>query len=234
MRLAREEQPHARIPRSRRRGPGAARVARSRARGAARPPRLRRLWPGRNLAPFRRADAGRAGRIPRGGAAGKLGVRWEPTEFQRAYNEGRSTQVPVNPAVRVKGRFARHLRYQDGSCGLSDGLRELDRRRSLRSPSSVAAPLSRGLTASSGACRRMWISRSCRAPAAASVSRSALRRWLDHLRLRVSAAALQAAGFAFDAADKSPAGGHKACEGAKPDGGRGSGQRLSLVTRLSP
>jgi hypothetical protein len=63
--------------------------------------------------------------------------------------------------------------------------------------------------------------------AAASVSRSALRRWLDHLRLRVSAAALQAAGFAFDAADKSPAGGHKACEGAKPDGGRGSGQRLS-------
>jgi hypothetical protein len=23
------------------------------------------------------------------------------------------TQVPVNPAVRVKGRFSRHLRYQD-------------------------------------------------------------------------------------------------------------------------
>jgi hypothetical protein len=36
-----------------------------------------------------------------------------PTEFQRAYNEGRSTQVPVNPAVRVKGRFMRRLRYQD-------------------------------------------------------------------------------------------------------------------------
>src|ERR1700753_1640354 len=29
-------------------------------------------------------------------ALDKLGVRWEPTEFQRAYNEGRSTQVPVN------------------------------------------------------------------------------------------------------------------------------------------
>jgi hypothetical protein len=43
----------------------------------------------------------------------KLGVQWEPTEFQRAYNEGRSTQVPINLAVRVKGRFARHLRYQD-------------------------------------------------------------------------------------------------------------------------
>lgn len=46
-------------------------------------------------------------------ALDKLGVKWEPTEFQRAYNEGRSTQVPVNPAVRVRGRFARQLRYQD-------------------------------------------------------------------------------------------------------------------------
>ena len=46
-------------------------------------------------------------------ALDKLGVPWEQTEFQRAYNEGRSTQVPVNPAVRVKGRFARHLRNQD-------------------------------------------------------------------------------------------------------------------------
>jgi hypothetical protein len=46
-------------------------------------------------------------------ALDKLGVEWEPTEFQRAYNEGRSTLVPVNPAVRVKGRFARRLRYQD-------------------------------------------------------------------------------------------------------------------------
>jgi hypothetical protein len=46
-------------------------------------------------------------------ALDKLGVEWEPTEAERAYNEGRSTQVPVNPAVRVKGRFARHLRYLD-------------------------------------------------------------------------------------------------------------------------
>ena len=46
-------------------------------------------------------------------ALDKLGVPWEPTEFQRAYNAGRSTQVPVNPAVRVKGRFVRRLRYQD-------------------------------------------------------------------------------------------------------------------------
>ena len=50
-------------------------------------------------------------------ALDKLGVPWEPTEFQQAYNDGRSTQVPVNPAVRLKkggkSRFARHLSYQD-------------------------------------------------------------------------------------------------------------------------
>jgi len=46
----------------------------------------------------------------------KLGVAWESTEAERAYNEGRSTQVPVNPVVRVKGRFSRRLR---------DGNREL-------------------------------------------------------------------------------------------------------------
>jgi hypothetical protein len=39
----------------------------------------------------------------------KLGMRWEPAESERAYNEGRSTQVPVNPVVRVKGRFSRRL-----------------------------------------------------------------------------------------------------------------------------
>lgn len=46
-------------------------------------------------------------------ALDKLGIAWEPTESERAYNEGRSTQVPVNPVVRVKGRFRRHLRYGD-------------------------------------------------------------------------------------------------------------------------
>lgn len=51
-------------------------------------------------------------------ALDKLGVEWEPTAFQRAYNEGRSTQVPVNPAVRVRGRFARQLRYQDAELQL--------------------------------------------------------------------------------------------------------------------
>jgi len=46
----------------------------------------------------------------------KLGVEWEPTESEKAYNEGRSTQIPFNPVVRVKGRFSRRLR---------DGNREL-------------------------------------------------------------------------------------------------------------
>jgi len=44
-------------------------------------------------------------------ALDKLGVKRELTEAQRAYKEGRSTQIPVNPVVRVKGRFSRHLRY---------------------------------------------------------------------------------------------------------------------------
>jgi hypothetical protein len=46
----------------------------------------------------------------------KLGVSWEPTDAERAYNSGNSTQVPVNPVTRVKGRFSRRL---------SDGKREL-------------------------------------------------------------------------------------------------------------
>jgi hypothetical protein len=44
-------------------------------------------------------------------ALDKLGVKWELTASQRAYKDGRSTQIPVNPVVRVKGRFSRHLRY---------------------------------------------------------------------------------------------------------------------------
>ena len=43
-------------------------------------------------------------------ALSKLGVKWEPSEAERDYNEGRSTQIPLNPVVRVKGRFSRRLR----------------------------------------------------------------------------------------------------------------------------
>ena len=39
----------------------------------------------------------------------KLGVAWEATAAERAYNEGRSTQIPVNPRVKIKGRFSRKL-----------------------------------------------------------------------------------------------------------------------------
>jgi hypothetical protein len=46
-------------------------------------------------------------------ALDKLGVEWTPTEAERAYNEGLSTQIPVNPVVRVKGRFSRRLRYKN-------------------------------------------------------------------------------------------------------------------------
>ncbi len=46
----------------------------------------------------------------------KLGVAWEPTEAELAYNEGRSTQVPVNPVLRVKSRFSRRL--SDGNTEL--------------------------------------------------------------------------------------------------------------------
>ena len=46
----------------------------------------------------------------------KLGVPWEPSDSTKAYNEGRSTQIPVNPTVKVKTRFTRRL---------SDGRTEL-------------------------------------------------------------------------------------------------------------
>jgi len=44
-------------------------------------------------------------------ALNKLGVAWAPAQWEIAYNEGRSTQIPVNPVVRVKGRFSRRLAY---------------------------------------------------------------------------------------------------------------------------
>jgi hypothetical protein len=43
----------------------------------------------------------------------KLKVSWEPTTAERDYNEGRSTQVPMTPRVRLRsGRFSRKLRYK--------------------------------------------------------------------------------------------------------------------------
>lgn len=42
----------------------------------------------------------------------KLGVPWEITDLEKAYIEGRSTQVPVNAVVRVKARFSRRIAYR--------------------------------------------------------------------------------------------------------------------------
>lgn len=44
-------------------------------------------------------------------ALGRLGVDWELTQAQKDFAAGRTTQVPVNPVVKVKGRFSRTLRY---------------------------------------------------------------------------------------------------------------------------
>jgi hypothetical protein len=41
----------------------------------------------------------------------KLGVEWELTEGEVAYQEGRSAEIPSVPAVRIKRRFSRRLRY---------------------------------------------------------------------------------------------------------------------------
>jgi hypothetical protein len=41
----------------------------------------------------------------------KLGVDWEPTAHEIAYQEGRTTEVPAVPAVRIKRRFSRRLRF---------------------------------------------------------------------------------------------------------------------------
>ena len=43
-------------------------------------------------------------------ALNKLGVAWEPSEAERDYTEGRSTEVPLNPVLRIRGRFSRRLR----------------------------------------------------------------------------------------------------------------------------
>ena len=57
--------------------------------------------------------SGDFGRVTRQ-ALTKLKVKWEPTKAERDYNEGRSTQVPINPRVSLRGsRFSRKLSYQN-------------------------------------------------------------------------------------------------------------------------
>jgi hypothetical protein len=41
----------------------------------------------------------------------KLGVAWEPTERELAYQEGRTTEISEVPAVRIRRRFSRRLSF---------------------------------------------------------------------------------------------------------------------------
>jgi hypothetical protein len=41
----------------------------------------------------------------------KLGVQWEPTEHEVAFQEGRTAEVPDVPAVRIRRRFSRRLSF---------------------------------------------------------------------------------------------------------------------------
>jgi hypothetical protein len=41
----------------------------------------------------------------------RLGVKWEPCQAEKDFNEGRSDQVPVTPAVKVRSRCSRRLAY---------------------------------------------------------------------------------------------------------------------------
>lgn len=43
----------------------------------------------------------------------KLKIDWEISQFERDYQSGRSTQVPVRSATRVKARFRRKLAYKN-------------------------------------------------------------------------------------------------------------------------
>jgi hypothetical protein len=46
-------------------------------------------------------------------ALNRLNVRWEPSPEEQDYQEGRSTQIPVNPKTILKTRFRRELRYRN-------------------------------------------------------------------------------------------------------------------------
>ncbi len=45
-------------------------------------------------------------------ALDKLRVDWEPSEAEREYNDGQSTQIPLMPVVKVNDRFSRRLSYR--------------------------------------------------------------------------------------------------------------------------
>ncbi|MCF6808580.1 hypothetical protein L3V79_09280 [Thiotrichales bacterium 19S9-12] len=42
----------------------------------------------------------------------RLGIRWDISEAERAYNSGKSQQVPANPATKLLDRFRRKISYK--------------------------------------------------------------------------------------------------------------------------
>jgi|SRR3990170_3007347 len=40
-------------------------------------------------------------------ALNRLGIKWDLTRMQKAYNEGKTTQVPAKPSVRLRSRCRR-------------------------------------------------------------------------------------------------------------------------------
>lgn len=43
----------------------------------------------------------------------KLGIKWEISEAEQNYNEGKTQQVPINPPTILKTRFRRKLSYKN-------------------------------------------------------------------------------------------------------------------------
>ena len=43
----------------------------------------------------------------------RLGIRWEESSSQKAYNSGASTQVPTQDSVRLKSRYRGKLAYEN-------------------------------------------------------------------------------------------------------------------------
>ena len=41
----------------------------------------------------------------------KIGIKWEPSEAEKAYNDGRSQQIPANPRTKLLERFRRKFSY---------------------------------------------------------------------------------------------------------------------------
>jgi hypothetical protein len=43
----------------------------------------------------------------------RLGISWEMSDAEKAYNEGKTQQVPVNPATKLLVRFRRKITYKN-------------------------------------------------------------------------------------------------------------------------